>query len=399
MAKRKKPSRLGRVGRVEREQRLNKIIQFSMIGILAIVVVVVIYGIIVSTFVTPNVVLATVFGEEITVDEYQTQVRYQRAMMIGTMNQYASLYQLYTDPTVQSQISNYIQQIQYQLDDAEGFGQVIFNQMIDDILIKREAQDRGITVTEEEILEEVGNPYGYYPNGYPTPTPAPTAEPTEGDDDTATDEVVEATPAPVPTSITYEEFQDSLATELEGYREYGVTDEVFYNLVEAQIYRQKLSDVLAEGIEKTEDQVWARHILVDDEETAQEVLDRLAEGEAFEDLATEYSTDPSAATNFGDLGWFNETTMVTEFSEAAFSAEVGDIVGPVESQFGFHIIEVLGHEMREMAQADLDYEVSIALADFISQLKAPAEENGDIELNPDWAKYIPDDPRSPYATQ
>jgi peptidyl-prolyl cis-trans isomerase D len=399
MAKRKKSARLGRVGRVEREQRLNKIVQYSMIGILAVVVVVVAYGIIVSSFVTPNIVLATVFGEEITVEEYQTQVRYQRQMMIDTMEQYASLYQLYTDPTVQQQISNYITQIQYQLEDAEGFGQVIFNQMIDDILIKGEALDRGIEVTEDEIIEEVGNPYGYYPNGYPTPLPTATMEPTDSGDETTSTETVEATPAPLPTSITYEEFQDSLSAELESYREYGVTDEVFYNMVEAQLYRQKLSDVLADGIDNMEDQVWARHILVEDEETAQEVLDRLAEGESFEDLATEYSTDPSAATNFGDLGWFNDSAMIPEFSDAAFNAEVGDIVGPVETTYGFHIIEVLGHEMREMDAADFDYQVSIALADFVSQLKAPAEENGDIVLNPDWAKYIPEDPRSPYATQ
>lgn len=395
MAKKKSKDRLGRIGRVEREQRLTKIIQYSMIGILVVVAAVVIGGLVISAYVTPNVVIATVYDEEITVGEFQTQVRFQRAQMIDTMNQYAQLYQVYTDPSFQQQISSYIQQVQVQLEDPQALGQAIINQMIDDVLVKREAESRGITVTEDEVLAEVGSSFGYYPDGYPTFTPAPTAEPVEDGEDTD----VAATPMPEPTSVTEAEFEQSVSDYLDAFDQYGVTREALFDLIEAQLYREKLSDELAEGIDNMEDQVWARHILVEDEETAESVLERLEAGESFEDLAAELSIDTSNAQEGGDLGWFREGMMVGPFNDAAFGAEVGEVVGPVETQFGYHIIEVLGHEMRPMAEADFNNLVNLALIDLLSEIKGPAEEAGDIVLNPEWTKYTPDDPRSPFSGQ
>jgi parvulin-like peptidyl-prolyl isomerase len=395
MAKKQQKAQLGRVGRVEREKRITKLIQISMVGIIAVVAVVVIAGLIISTFVTPNIVIATVYDQEITVGEFQTRVRFQRAQMIEQMEQYASYYQLTSDPTFQQQIASIIQQIQIQLDNPQALGQLIINEMIDDILVQREAAESGITVTEDDILEEVGSIFGYYPNGYPTYTPVPTAEPEESAEDGTS---VEAPAIAEPTSVTVDEYEQSLTEFLSAYEQYGVTQELFFELIEIQLYRQKFSNQLAEGIDNLEDQVWARHILVGDQETAESVLERLEAGEAFEDLAAELSTDGSAATG-GDLGWFNDSRMVAPFSEAAFDAEVGEVAGPVETQFGFHIIEVLGREMRPMAETDFNNLVSLALADLISTLKEPAEEAGDIVLNPDWSKYIPTDPASPYAGQ
>lgn len=84
----------------------------------------------------------------------------------------------------------------------------------------------------------------------------------------------------------------------------------------------------------------ARHILVETEEEAKKVLKRLEDGEDFGELAEEVSTDPSAAENAGDLGEFSRGQMVPEFTEAVFAAEEGEVIGPVETQFGFHVIEV-----------------------------------------------------------
>lgn len=73
---------------------------------------------------------------------------------------------------------------------------------------------------------------------------------------------------------------------------------------------------------------------------ADEILIRAKGGEDFSELAEEYSMDKGSAEKGGDLGFFNRNAMVTPFSDAAFAAEIGDIVGPVESQFGLHIIKV-----------------------------------------------------------
>ena len=88
------------------------------------------------------------------------------------------------------------------------------------------------------------------------------------------------------------------------------------------------------------EEVHARHILVDDEATAKELITKLNGGAKFEKLAEEYSKDPSASRG-GDLGYFVETEMVPEFGKAAFALGVGKISEtPVKSQFGWHVIKV-----------------------------------------------------------
>lgn len=67
----------------------------------------------------------------------------------------------------------------------------------------------------------------------------------------------------------------------------------------------------------------------------------------FSQLASKYSQDPGSARNGGDLGFFGSGQMVPEFEKAAFAANVGDIVGPVETQFGYHIIKVDDSQSKE----------------------------------------------------
>ncbi|MFL0583593.1 peptidylprolyl isomerase [Solibacillus silvestris] len=84
----------------------------------------------------------------------------------------------------------------------------------------------------------------------------------------------------------------------------------------------------------------ARHILVEDEETAKEIKAKLDAGEDFAKLAKEFSTDPGSGAKGGDLGWFTVGTMVPEFNDAAYALEIDEISEPVQSEHGFHIIQV-----------------------------------------------------------
>lgn len=112
------------------------------------------------------------------------------------------------------------------------------------------------------------------------------------------------------------------------------------------------------------EQVTARHILTETKEEAQTVLDKLEEGEDFADLAAEYSTDDTTSGSGGDLGTFGEGEMVEAFDEAAFFLEDGEVSDPVETEYGFHIIEVTDHtNEKESVYEDVEDEVTDALND------------------------------------
>lgn len=87
-------------------------------------------------------------------------------------------------------------------------------------------------------------------------------------------------------------------------------------------------------------QVKASHILVKDKGEADAILAEVKGGGDFAKIAGEKSTDPGSKKDGGSLGWFEKNRMVPEFAEAAFAANKGDIVGPVQTKFGFHVIKI-----------------------------------------------------------
>ncbi|UCD38062.1 MAG: peptidylprolyl isomerase [Fidelibacterota bacterium] len=115
------------------------------------------------------------------------------------------------------------------------------------------------------------------------------------------------------------------------------------------IYRRNRNNYYRDETRILEYVYWAKSPTAEDsaevEETAKQLVERARSGEDFERLALDYSEDPGSGPSGGDLGWFGEGQMVAPFEKAAFNAVVGDIVGPVETQFGFHVIKV--EERRE----------------------------------------------------
>lgn len=81
---------------------------------------------------------------------------------------------------------------------------------------------------------------------------------------------------------------------------------------------------------------------------AREVAAEARAGKDFAALAQEYSKDPGSASRGGDLGWFAKGRMVKEFENAAFRMKVGEVSGPVRTQFGLHIIKLTGKDNREL---------------------------------------------------
>ena len=104
----------------------------------------------------------------------------------------------------------------------------------------------------------------------------------------------------------------------------------------------------------TQDEVHAEHILLDksDLAKAQDLKKQIDGGASFEDLAKANSIDTGSAAQGGDVGWFTADKMVAEFATAAFALKVGQVSDPVQSQFGWHIIKVLGR--RPAAKPTID---------------------------------------------
>jgi peptidyl-prolyl cis-trans isomerase C len=126
-----------------------------------------------------------------------------------------------------------------------------------------------------------------------------------------------------------------------------------------------------------EQEVHARHILVESEDEAKAVKAELDKGADFAELAKKKSKDPGASDG-GDLGFFTKDQMVPEFSAVAFTLDPGKISDPVKSQFGWHIIKVEEKRNRQAPAFDQvkgqieTYVTRKAQADYVAKLREAA---------------------------
>lgn len=132
-----------------------------------------------------------------------------------------------------------------------------------------------------------------------------------------------------------------------------------------------------------ETQYRAMHILVEDEETARELIAELDEGGDFGELAQEHSKDTGSGENGGDLGWFSLDQMVEPFAEAVGSLEPGQRAeDPIETRFGWHIVQL--EETRPMPQPTLEQMrpelEDRARRDAINDMIAELRESANVEI-------------------
>jgi len=126
---------------------------------------------------------------------------------------------------------------------------------------------------------------------------------------------------------------------------------------------------------------------VDTEEQALEILDALQSGESFSELARAASQDPGSASNGGELGWAAAANYFDEFRDAVLSLPIGEISGPVQTQAGYHIIQVRAREERETEDQERD---QLAASQFISYLEdLRAENEANIDIADNWPDYVP----------
>lgn len=165
-------------------------------------------------------------------------------------------------------------------------------------------------------------------------------------------------------SVSEEEVQAEIDKVKESYgdqfesalQQNGFKDEAqFKDFLKTQLQKEKAT---TQGVEVTDEEVkeyyenmkqevQAKHILVEDEKTANEVIEKLNNDGDFATLAKEYSTDSSSAENGGNLDYFSTGDMVYPFEQAAYNLEVGEVSEPVQSDYGYHIIKVTDKREKE----------------------------------------------------
>jgi len=444
------------IARQHREERQTRIIVTVSIAIGVIILGLVLYGVIDQTIIRPRTPIARVGDEHITVREFESNVQYARMQVLNQSFQYYTLHLQFGEFG-----GNFIQnaqQLVMELMQPVTFGRTVLDDMIDNLIIKEEAERRGITVSESEIDAAVQAAFGFFPDGTPTPTvtatilatptysetqlaliSTPTTVPEEADPDedaetpSEEDEVMdeeettlveeegetpdedvlaeievdlpetepedlastpEATPTVTltPTPYTTALYGQNIKDFNDQFSIYNFDINNLREIFKAQLLREKLIEVFEFDIPTTKNEVWARHILVETLEEAQEILSRLEDGENFFDLAALYSLDESNKFNGGDLGWFDETTMVPAFSEAAFTLEEGEISEPVETSFGFHIIQVIGKRESQVLPMQVLQIRQQAFNEWIAEQRNTRE---DVEIFDGWDQYVPTTPEVP----
>ena len=255
------------------------------------------------------------------------------------------------------------------------------------------AQDRNVEVADEEVNEQIEE----FRTGI------------EQSGDTLDSVVTGQLGFDGADSTGFRQFVSSLVAQ-EKIGETLVTSETVQAEVTEQVQQEASEEV---------DEVQSAHILVETEEEAQEVIQRLDDGEDFEELAREVSTDPSAQQNGGDLGYTPRGQLVPEFETAIFEElEPGETtVEPVQTQFGFHVITVLDRRtgpaipeedvpfvIEQRVQQEIGFRRQQALQELIEEERTRAEEEGLLEVPEypteapfeiDPEEVAPEDPAAP----
>lgn len=236
------------------------------------------------------------------------------------------------------------------------YGSSVVQDLIDQALVDQAAKEANVTVTQDEVDARM----------------AEIAERMGGED-----QLSSALSMYGMTLDSYRQYQEFWlkATKVLG-KDVTVTDEEaeeFFNNNIASYDKRK---------------VHARHILVDDEETAKEIKAELDAGADFATLAKERSTEPAAATSGGDLGTFGRGEMDKDFENVVFNLPVNEISEPFQTQYGWHVAQVLEvtgeapdfESIKETVRQDAaEQKVSDQLSDWLKDLRSKAKITNTLE--------------------
>ncbi|MDP2966417.1 MAG: peptidylprolyl isomerase [Pelolinea sp.] len=393
-----------------KEQKQNRLVIIGFIVTAALIVGLIGYAFLYEKVLKGNIPVAKVNGVAIDNEYFKDRIRLERNSYIQQFQILSAQAQFAAeDQTAQEYYQNQLGQIQLLLDGKEAFGKLVLDKTIDDELIAQQSKSMGIEVAETEIEEALNGIFNYFPKG--TPTPEPTSAPYATPVITKAQEAIlkntpktadipnapldipadllnnqEPTATPLPTVEAQSPTATPYTEELykQNYKEYiasmadiTVTEKNLRIYMYHYLLDKKVMAEITKDVSREQEQVWARHILVKTQAEALIVLDRINKGEDWSVVAADISLDTSNKDNGGDLGWFARGRMVKAFEDEAYAVAPGKLSQPVETQFGWHIIQVVGHETFPLSDSDYQTAQESKYNDWFNKIK----ETADIKIN------------------
>ena len=326
----------------QREQQQQRML-FVAVGVLVVLVAAIFAGgVLYDNFVRANQVIAQVGPQGITTSQLLDQVRPQVRALDAQAKQIGS----------GANITSYVDQQKRSMPDQ------VLNDMIDNRLIKQEADRRGISVSASDVDDKERQTVATFQasnNPAPTPEPSPAAEaaatPAAA---TIPGALAAPTTPPTPTAVptleksAYDQALQDLLTRN------GLTETEFRTQLEQSLLRDKMQTVIIEAVPQTQEQVHARQIEVEDQDQANTILTQLQGGADFGSLVTQFSLDTTSKANGGDLGWFarGSSGKTKQFDDVVFGLQPGQLSDVFEDTDGWHIVQTLERDPARELPAD-----------------------------------------------
>ena len=405
--------------KAEREAVVQRYLIIGTAVVVGVAAIILIAAILVDQLVVPRQTTAVVNGDPITIAEFEQRVRFERALINNQLSQAiltATSFGITGDQLnqflgSQEPYATWLTEVQV----ADQLGNRVLNDMIEDRLIRQRAAEIGVSVTDADVQKQINEFFGYDPEAAllaptatitatttptpfvsPTPTNTPTITPTPELTVTPTFTAFpSATPTTTPDATqradefrtTRDEFFASLRQQA------GLSDADINAIFQDRALRAALREQVTAELTHSAPFVNVRQILVDSQISADEVLAALQAGESFTELAQSVSTD-SSNTQGGELGWVQLSSLETQygaaFTDAISAAEVGALIGPVQTDSGFHVVQLRAREDRELTDAQYEAERDTVFSTYLEELRTSNEAN--IDINDIWLDNIPSQP-------
>jgi parvulin-like peptidyl-prolyl isomerase len=450
-----------RVSRKQRDEQRTRRLYIALATVGVVAVVLLSAAALNEYFLKPRKVLASVEEVDITRRDYW---KYREHTLINQALQYQQTAMVMTGQQQQQYLA-LAQQAQAQLDDVWGSTSVddaTLSRMVDDQVYMQSLDSLGLSISDEEIAEYVDEQFADPSALISSPTPTQTLIPERADWATqtaaagaspaASPQAVDGSPvaSPVPaespeagTPVPIESSpvsaspvadgspseagspeavlsptptvgpEDARATSEANQENYAdeVLDDAHMSMSDYErliagpsLARDKVNNYFLNQTGQSAEQVHAAHILVGTQELAEQLYGQLQDNpDSFATLAAESSIDEGTAPNGGDLGWFPRGIMVEPFEEVAFSLEPGSISEPFQTEFGWHIVQVIDHdEDRALTDTQISQSSQAMAERWLAEQRAALDISSSAEPTPTQSisQFVPpsDAPPVPTAT-